>query len=95
MTKDEILSLINAGYSKEDIEALGDGAQDPENGNGSGEDPDTSVQEDIRTRLGTLEKSITKLITTLQAGNARSAGAGAAESVDDILANFINPKKGE
>ena len=98
MTGDQVLKLLESGFTAEEIRKMQDPAPEPQPE--PQKDPEPSETE---KRLGALETSIAKLVKTLQESNLRnssfnSAGTDSLEAqTDKIMASIIRPdpiKKG-
>ena len=89
MTIQEILDLGKMGYTKEDIEKMGDEKQEPQK-----QEP----QKDL-DNIAQLTESINSLIASIQTANILKTNnhSGDDESAEEILGSIIMPplKKGE
>ena len=100
MTVNEIMRLLDAGYTKEEIAALTsdpEPEQKPEPEEKPEPEPKPEPAEDqTGTRLDALEKSIASLIKTIQVSNVNNKSiptlpADSTKIVDDAMASIIRP----
>ena len=106
MTTNEILELVRAGYTREEIDALGAPAEpapvpedpelvpEPAPEPAHEEAPDVSKM--IADALAPVIKQMSDLTKAVQASNAAAARSPepAGQSVDSIMADFFGPAKG-
>lgn len=103
----EIIKLLNAGYSRDEILQMGENA-----GAGTGADEDTAAGADAGADAGSDEGAaanelntaisemknmfadFTKEITAMNIMNSQR-GSDNENSVEDIIANIISPKRKE
>ena len=89
MTGDQVLKLLESGFTAEEIRKMQEPAPEPQ------QDPEPSETE---KRLGALETSIEKLVKTLQESNLKKASFNSdpADSLeaqtDKIMASIIRPE---
>ena len=97
---DKVLKLIEAGYSKDDIDKLitpvEDKKEEQEVKEDKKEDKETpevpESESDLRKELNELKNSLRELTTTMQGENIRKSERGELEkpkTASDILAGFL------
>lgn len=98
---DDILTLANAGYTAEQIEAMN---ADPNTGQQTDPEPNPGQQSDPEPKPGqhpdpepnsTSERILEELAAmrkAFEAGNVRESNQPKQQNVDDILASIIAPK---
>ena len=94
---DKVLKLIEAGYSKDDIDKLitpvEDKKEEQEVKEDKKETPEVPESEnDLRKELDELKNSLRELTTTMQGENIRKSERGELEkpkTASDILAGFL------
>lgn len=106
MTLDEIIILLNAGYSKEEIQALNTQpeapepetpetpAADPEPETPAADpEPETPPAPDYGAMIGQLTQQISSLTKAVQLANLRGTNLPEVktETAEDVLAKLINP----
>lgn len=92
MTKNELLELVRAGFTKEEIAQIAKdenkksehGKKEPEKKPEQGEKKTDHVET-------TLEQKFNMLMDKLNASNFMNANQPKEETVDDIIAQIINP----
>lgn len=110
MTIQEILDLGKMGYTKEDIEKMGDEKQEPEKKEPEKQEPEKKEPEKKEPEkkdpepgnvdtIAQLTESINSLIASIQTANILKTNnhSGEDESAEEILGSIIMPplKKGE
>ena len=105
MTIQEILDLGKMGYTKEDIEKMGDEKQEPQKQEPEKKEPEKKEPEKKDPEPGNadtiaqLTESINSLIASIQTANILKTNnhSGEDESAEEILGSIIMPplKKGE
>lgn len=105
MKATEILQLINAGYTKADIEAMElpeTGAPDPDPSPAPAAEPEKETEapqpepvkpNTVNPEIQALTKQINDLVSAIQKSNLLNTNQPQiqAESAEDILANIIAP----
>lgn len=103
MRLDEIITLLNAGYSKEEIQALNTQpepetpetpAADPEPETPAADpEPETPEAPDYGAMIGQLTQQISSLTKAVQLANLRGTNLPEVktETAEDVLAKLINP----
>lgn len=102
MKYDEIMKLVNAGFTAEQIQALEKSATDPApepESTPTPAPPDPTPAPapapvpDLSATLGAMQQTINQLAAAVQAGMLRTAQTGAptVEDTPEILAHIINP----
>lgn len=107
MNLNELLELVRAGYSKEDIQALTQPEAEPEKPEPEKE-PEPEPKEpapaagpdhfSFENELKDIRASIAEMVKTFQAANVQNARMGEPkinDSAEDILAEWLNPKAKE
>ena len=93
MTHEELLMLVKAGYTKEEINAMTAPApaEEPK------ETPaEVSEFAEMRRQFAEMNKEISNIVKGLQKMNVANARQGepANNTVDDILQEMLNPSRG-
>lgn len=97
MTVDQVIRLLDAGYTRDEITAMGTGEALPaveqtEQDNPIPENPETSETSETETtnnsdvltqRLDSIEETMQKLIKTFQSNNLKHDSFGGLESLED------------
>lgn len=102
MKYDDIMKLVNAGFTAEQIQALEKPATDPApepESTPTPAPPDptpapaAATVPDLSATLGAMQQTINQLAAAVQAGMLRTAQTGAptVEDTPEILAHIINP----
>ena len=105
MTLNELLELVRAGYSKEEIQAMTAPAAEPEETPEPVKEPEPEVKQpapaagpdqfSFENELKEIRASIAEMVKTFQAANVQNARMSAPQNNDsaqDILAEWLNPK---
>ena len=105
MKPNEILELVRAGFTKEEIlglettpdpEPLPDDSPDPSQDPEEDPTPEPSNPVDVNVALAALTKQVENLTKAQQAANrSRSNLQTVKQSADEILAGLINPPSKE
>lgn len=85
MTTKDILTLANAGFTAQQIAALGSVKQTGENASPA------MITMSPGSNLADMNKQIEQLTQAVQLGNMFVSNQPPAETADDILASIINP----
>lgn len=85
MTTKDILTLANAGFTAQQIAALGAVKQTGENTSPA------MLTIPQGSNLAEMNKQIEQLTQAVQLGNVLASNQPPAETVDDILTSIINP----
>ena len=102
MKYDDIMKLVNAGFTAEQIQAMEAPATDPApepESTPTPAPPDptpapaAATVPDLSATLGAMQQTINQLAAAVQAGMLRTAQTGAptVEDTPEILAHIINP----
>lgn len=102
MKYDDIMKLVNAGFTAEQIKAMEEPATDPApepESTPTPAPPDptpapaAATVPDLSATLGAMQQTINQLAAAVQAGMLRTAQTGAptVEDTPEILAHIINP----
>lgn len=107
MTKEELLLMIKAGYSKAEIEALTaeEPAEEqkpeaPEDAPAEVTPPETPTPagelDELKKQFADMSKELSNIVKGLQAANLANARQGepSKNTVDDILKDMLNPSRG-
>lgn len=105
MNVNELLELVRAGYSKEEIQAMIQPEAEPEQPEPVKE-PEPEVKQpapaagpdqfSFENELKEIRASIAEMVKTFQAANVQNARMNAptsSDSAQDILAEWLNPQK--
>lgn len=105
MNVNELLELVRAGYSKEEIQAMTQPAAEPEEQPEPVKEPEPEVKQpapaagqdhfSFENELKEIRASIAEMVKTFQAANVQNARMSAPQNNDsaqDILAEWLNPK---
>ena len=92
MTTNELLELVRAGFTKEEIAQLAKAESKPV----EKKDPEPAKKQEQGEQktdpvTTTLEQKFDKLMEKLEASNFMGANQPKEETVDDIIAQIINP----
>lgn len=108
MTVDQVIRLLDAGYSRDEITAMETGETMPEGEQTEQDNPIPESQETSETettnnsdeltqRLDSIEESIHKMIKTFQSSNLKHDSFSGLESLedktDDIMKSIIRPER--
>ena len=97
MKYDDIMKLVNAGFTAEQIQAMEAPAPapapDPTPAPAPDPTPAPAPVPDLSATLGAMQQTINQLAAAVQAGMLRTAQTGAptVEDTPEILAHIINP----
>ena len=93
MDGNDILKLVNAGFTKDEITKMfaNKTAEEPVKTETKQEEQKQGEQKQ-ENNLTTLEQKFDKFIETMMKNNFLGANQPPEETVDDIIANIINPK---
>lgn len=99
MNYSEIIKLLDAGYSKDEILAMQDGAdpadekisEDPEDTETTDENSNVENLNNTIKEMKTMFSDFTKEIVAMNIMNSRQ-DPDSESNVDDIIANIISPK---
>ena len=101
MSHEELLMLVKAGYTKEEINAMTAPAPAEEQKETPAEEPKETPAEisefaEMRKQFAEMNKEISNIVKGLQKMNVANARQGEPNSntVDDILKNMLNPSGG-
>ena len=104
MKPDDILKLINAGYTKEEIQAMEPQPQEePEQPQEEPEQPaeevpENNVMDEVRAELKTTQEQLASLIKQMQQNNLATASVNILpqndldKRTDEAMAELIRPK---
>lgn len=87
----DIINLVNAGYSRKEIEAMANAVNKPE------KKPETKPEKKPETNPETgndtvnIAEQLAALTRAIQANGIMRSNQPQEETADDILANIINP----
>ncbi len=103
MKYEEIIKLLDAGYSREEIMAMNEEPEKMNNNSDSNSDPGENVNNNSDSGMSELVKEMRDAFAEMKkeftAFNIMSSRQPEEKSVDDIMATIINPtrkdKKGE
>lgn len=102
MKYDEIIKLLDSGYSREEIMAMNEEPEETNNNSNSNPDPDEKVNNNSDSGMSELVKEMRDAFTEMKkeftAFNIMSSRQPEEKTPEDIIANIINPtrtKKGE
>ena len=103
MKYEEIIKLLDAGYSREEILAMNKEPEETNNNSNSNSDPDEKMNNNSDSGMSELVKEMRDAFAEMKkeftAFNIMSSRQPEEKSVDDIMATIINPtrkdKKGE
>ena len=102
MKYDEIIKLLDAGYSREEIMAMNEEPEEVNNNSNSNSDPVENVNNNSDSGMSELVKEMRDAFTEMKkeftAFNIMSSRQPEEKTPEDIIANIINPtrtKKGE
>ena len=102
MKYDEIIKLLDAGYSREEIMAMNEEPEETNNNSNSNPDSDENVNNNSDSGMSELVKEMRDAFTEMKkeftAFNIMSSRQPEEKTPEDIIANIINPtraKKGE
>ena len=102
MKYDEIIKLLDAGYSREEILAMNEEPEETNNNSNSNPDPDEKVNNNSDSGMPELVKEMRDAFAEMKkeftAFNIMSSRQPEEKTPEDIIANIINPtrtKKGE
>lgn len=91
MTTNELLELVRAGFTKEEIAKITKAeSKNPEPAKKVEEEPKQGEQKTDPVNT-TLEQKFDMLMEKLEASNFMNANQPKEETVDDIIASIINP----
>lgn len=92
MTTNELLELVRAGFTKEEIAQLAKAeSKDPEKKDPEPEKKPEQGEQKTDPVETTLEQKFNMLMDKLNASNFINANQPKEETVDDIIASIINP----
>lgn len=106
MEMSDIIALVRAGYSRQEIEAMGGAEPDPKPEPDSKPEPDPKHEPDNKPEpdpkperftgdtLEELMKQMRGVVEAMQMQARNSAQQPPEETTDDIIANIIRPKGG-
>lgn len=95
MDSNDVLALVRAGFTKEEIakmytaEPKQKEAKEPEQ-----KQVEQPEQKEVKSEPSALEQKMDKLLDAIANSNFLGASQPKPETVDDIIANIINPKEG-
>lgn len=105
MNVNELLELVRAGYSKDEIQAMIQPEAEPEEQPEPVKEPEPEVKQpapaagpdqfSFENELKEIRASIAEMVKTFQAANVQNARMNApasSDSAQDILAEWLNPK---
>lgn len=102
MKYEEIIKLLDAGYSREEILALNEEPEEMNNNSNSNPDPKENVNNNSDSGMTDLVKEMRDAFSEMKkefiAFNIMSSEQPKEKAPEDIIANIINPgrtKKGE
>lgn len=95
MDSNDVLALVRAGFTKEEIakmytaEPKQKEVKEPEQ-----KPTEQPEQKEVKPEPSALEQKMDKLLDAIANSNFLHAKQPKPETVDDIIANIINPKEG-
>lgn len=102
MKYDEIIKLLDAGYTREEIMAMNNEPEEMNNNSNSDPDPDEKMNNNSESGMSDLVKEMREAFTEMRkeftAMNIMASRQPEEKTPEDIIANIINPsrkKKGE
>lgn len=94
MDANDILDLVRAGFTKEEIGKMFSGKAEEKTEQKVDKKVEEKIEEQKEAKVNdTLEDKFNKLMEKLDAANFLNARQPDEETVDDIIANIINPKE--
>ena len=102
MKYEEIIKLLDAGYSRDEILAMNEEPEETNNNSNSNSDPDENVNNNSDSGMSELitemRDAFAEMKKEFTAFNIMSSRQPEEKTPEDIIANIINPtrtKKGE
>ena len=93
MDGNDILKLVNAGFTKDEISKMFDNKTEKQPAPTETKREEQKQREQKQdTNLTTLEEKFDKFMEIMTKNNFLGANQPKEETVDDIIANIINPK---
>lgn len=95
MDSNDVLALVRAGFTKEEIAKMY--AAEPkqkEEEKHEQKPTEQPEQKEVKPEPSALEQKMDKLLDAIANSNFLDAKQPKPETVDDIIANIINPKEG-
>lgn len=95
MDSNDVLALVRAGFTKEEIAKMYTAEpkqkEEEEHEQKPTEQPE---KKEVKPEPSALEQKMDKLLDAIANSNFLGANQPKPETVDDIIANIINPKEG-
>lgn len=96
MDSNDVLALVRAGFTKEEIAKMhaAEPKQKEEEKHEQKPTEQPEQKEEVKPEPSALEQKMDKLLDAIAKSNFLDAKQPKPETVDDIIANIINPKEG-
>ena len=91
MDAKDVMDLVRAGFTKEEIGKMFSGKKEEKVEQKTEEKVEKKVEEKVEEK-SSLEQKFDMLMEKLNSANFTGANQPNEETVDDIIANIINPK---
>lgn len=96
MDSNDVLALVRAGFTKEEIAKMYAAEPKPKEAEKPEQKPvEQPEQKEVKPEPSALEQKMDKLLDAIANSNFINANQPKPETVDDIIANIINPKEGK
>lgn len=95
MDSNDVLALVRAGFTKEEIAKMYTAEPKQKEAEKPEQKPtEQPEQKEVKPEPSALEQKMDKLLDAIAKSNFLGANQPKPETVDDIIANIINPKEG-
>lgn len=95
MDSNDVLALVRAGFTKEEIAKMYTAEPKQKEAEKPEQKPtEQPEQKEVKPEPSALEQKMDKLLDAISNSNFINANQPKPETVDDIIANIINPKEG-
>lgn len=95
MDSNDVLALVRAGFTKEEIAKMYTAEPKQKEAEKPEQKPtEQPEQKEVKPEPSALEQKMDKLLDAIANSNFLGAKQPKPETVDDIIANIINPKEG-
>lgn len=95
MDSNDVLALVRAGFTKEEIAKMYTAEPKQKEAEKPEQKPtEQPEQKEVKPEPSALEQKMDKLLDAIANSNFLDAQQPKPETVDDIIANIINPKEG-